>query len=138
MWIGPVHMSACIVLSSVSLGVHEPSQHASGLRHVHESTGRTQTSRVLNLSTLLAGVSLYDALPAALEGGDVGLTAKFADGHAPETARVYVCTHKCADARRCPALADRATVSRGLVQSLRPPALVKKWLEILERELLER
>ena len=115
-------MSACIVLSSVSLGVHEPSQHAAG---------RTQTSRVLDLSTLLTGVSLYDALPAALEGGDVGLTAKFADGHAPETDRVYVCTHKCADPRRCPALADRATVSRRLVQSLRPPAL-------LERELLER
>jgi len=133
-------MSACIVLSSVSLGVHEPSQHESpsGLRHVHSPTGRTQTSRVLDLSTLLAGVSLYDALPAALEGGDVGLTAKFADGHAPETDRVYVCTHKCADPRRCPALADRATVSRRLVQSLRPPALVEKWLEILERELLER
>ena len=141
MWSGP--MSAWIVLSSVSLGAHEPSQHAhtpspSKHRHVHSPMGRTQTSRALDLSTMLAGVSLYDAFPATLEGGDVGLTAKFVDGHAPETDRAFVCTHKCADATRCPALADRATVTRRLLQSLRPPALVEKWLAILEKELIER
>ena len=115
---------------------HSPSRRL----HLHapqQSMPPTMSSAP-DVSSLLIGTRFHDLLGRSLQQAEVGLSAKFANGRADETERLFVCTHKCADAGRCPELAVSAQATRLLVRSLHPPPLVNRWLDIFDTELRDR
>ena len=92
----------------------------------------------LDLSPLLSGVELYHRFGSNFQGGEIVLTARFADGKRDQTNHMFICVHKCAVDARCPPLSGRADMIRGMVRTLNSPPFVDSWVRVIEAELSSR
>ena len=138
------HMLSSSLGAITSAADLRPRQHAHTPARAGPDMASNGTAAAAFLHRELAGTPVGDALDQEygkqqamllLADGEVGLSAKFTSGKLDATDRFFVCTHKCAVAARCPPLRARAQTTRKLVSALRPPPLVKAWLNILDKEL---
>lgn len=115
---------------------------AAPLRHAHSPWGTVAGDATAGPSTTSPGRRFasqddqpFESFRRISKGGEIGLTAKFADGRPDERDRLYTCTHKCAHPARCPMLRERGAQTRALLEPFEPPPLVHQWLNIIEVEV---
>ena len=112
-----------------------PVQQSSVQRHAHTPAPREPPLNGGLVSKELSTGRFFGGLIAS---GEVGFTAKFADGAPQDTGRIFSCTHKCAREENCPPVERRAELTHRLVSAMNPPPLVKSWLEMITEELRAR
>ena len=76
-----------------------PVQQSSVQRHAHTPAPREPPLNGGLVSKELSTGRFFGGLIAS---GEVGFTAKFADGAPEDTGRIFSCTHKCAREENCP------------------------------------